>query len=149
MAYRLPDGDAVSSFDIVVNPLQLAEIQKALDRIEPKANNQAVLYGEKEAAKFLKPLVRAAAPLGKTGNLRKGASYGKAKRDKPGYFVRFKRPPAYHRHLVIQGTGMRQTRKGANRGRMPANPFVAEVADQYGNQALDIAITAISAKLEL
>lgn len=35
-----------------------------------------------------------------------------------------RRPRGAHRHLVEYGTKSRRTRSGANRGRMPANPFM-------------------------
>lgn len=40
------------------------------------------------------------------------------------------RSRAYHAHLVEFGTRRRKTRKGANRGVMPAHPFVRPAFDQ-------------------
>jgi hypothetical protein len=114
--------------------------------MDAKANNKAILAGERKAAAYLKPLVKAAAPKGKTGLLRKSVSQFTAKRQRPGAGVRVK---ARHRHLVIRGTRKRATKSGANRGVMPANPFVANVADQHGDHAADIAIEAIAKALDL
>lgn len=102
--------------------------------------------GAQAAAKFLKPLVKAAAPK-RTGRLRKSVKIGPAERDKPGYVVRVAAP---HRHLVIQGTKDRFT-KGSHafRGHMTANPFVAATADKYGDEAVRRAADAIAKALGL
>lgn len=137
-------------------------VNRALDKLDFKKANSAIVAGERAGAKFLKPLVKAAAPIaprartykGKTirpGALKRSVAQFTAKRgDKPGAGVRLRGKVAPERSVVVPGSrGPRSTSKGANRGVMPSNPFVAEVADQHGNQALDIALNAIAAKLEL
>ena len=105
--------------------------------------------------RLLKAGLKRATPVGgpkdkHRGNLRSSLSLGKAKRDKPGYFVRFKRPKGAHRHLVIQGTAERFTKKThASRGRMTPNPFVARVADTEGDAAMEVAMQEIARALDL
>jgi hypothetical protein len=138
----------VSDFDISVDSRL---VEQALAKMDAKANNKAILKGERAAAKFLKPLVKKAAPVGPksdghSGSLRRSVAQFTAKRQKPGAGIRVK---ARHRHLVIRGTRKRATKSGANRGVMPANPFVANVAEQHGDHAADIAIEAIAKALDL
>ena len=138
----------MSDFDIQIDT---RAVDAALAKIDVKANNKAILKGERAAAKFLKPLVKKAAPVGPksdghSGSLRRSVAQFTAKRQKPGAGIRVK---ARHRHLVVRGTRKRSTKSGANRGVMPANPFVAQVADQHGDAAMNIAIRAISEDLDL
>lgn len=70
--------------------------------------------------------MKAVAPVGPTGNLKASV---RAKYFEGGLAstVVPRRPKGSHRHIVAYGTRQRRTRKGANRGIMPANPVMANV----------------------
>lgn len=131
------------SFQIRVDS---AEVTEALDELDGKATAKVLQRATKKAATFLAQRARPKAPVGKTRRLRKSITARAAKRDKPGSFVTARAP---HRHLVQQGTADRFTRSGAFRGRMTPNPFIAETADQYDDQALRIAEAEIEKSLDL
>lgn len=133
-------------------------VQAALDKLDPKGRKSAVLTGERAAAKFLKGKVKAAVPP-QMKRMVRAVYQGTAKRDKPGAFVAIRggkkgaaaaKNRAFYRHWVIGGTNERMTKGShANRGRMTANPIIARVADANGNQAIDIAMDAITKALNL
>ena len=124
-----------------------AEVTAALDELGGPDSKRALQKATKKAGTFLAQRARPNAPKGKTGRLRKSVTSRAAKRDKPGSYVTARAP---HRHLVQLGTADRFT-KGSHafRGRMTANPFIARTADQYGDQALNIAEAELSRQLDL
>lgn len=127
------------------------EVTKALDQLDPKSTKKVIQSATRAAGKFLKPKLKAAAPKGKTGNMRKkvGARTKKSKRD-PGSYYTVVTTFSRHRHLVIEGTKDRYT-KGTHafRGRMTPNPWIDPVEDQYGDAAVDLAKRELIRKLNL
>ena len=121
------------------------EVLDALDRLDPRGSKRALQKATKKAGTFLARKARPEAPR-KSGRLRKSVTTRAAKRDKPGSYVTARAP---HRHLVQLGTRDRFNKSGAFRGRMPANPFIARTADNWGDQALDEARDDIVKALEL
>ena len=105
----------------------IPQLEAALDGLggfqAQAIREKAILTG---ARALVRPM-RAEAPLGPTGNLRRKVGARKARVGKYG-----QRDPtvvlvgsvAPHRHLVIRGTAPRFTKAGAARGVMPSNPFV-------------------------
>lgn len=101
---------------------------------------------------------QAAAPRGKTGNLRKGIvakSSGKARLQKLGSVARavvIGKAPARHFHLVNLGTRPRmgKTKRGtpANRGVMPANPFFSRAVQPIMAQAQASLNTELAAEVQ-
>lgn len=69
-----------------------------------------------------------------------------ARRDKPGSVVstRHRLSPIFQK-----GTVDRFTKSGAYRGRIQANPFIARTADQWGDEAHDVAVREIAKTLDL
>lgn len=125
------------------------EVTEALDKLDRKATGEALKGAIRKSGQFLKPKMKAAAPKGPTGKLRKEVRYKvKRSRREAGYFAVI-RSFAPHHHLVVQGTQPRHTKAGAYRGRMPANPYVDRVADQYEQQAIAIAEEELARRLEL
>ena len=116
------------------------EVTRALDQLDKKQTKGAITKALTAAAKFLKPKVKAAAPKGPTGNLRRQVRYKRVRRPRTADAGIVVTSFARHRHLVLQGTRDRFT-KGSHafRGRMPANPFVDRVADANENAAIRIA----------
>lgn len=133
-------------------------VMAALEKLSAGPRKRAEQKGTQAAAKFLKPAVKAEAPIGTgplsprstsnpRGALRKSVKIAPAKRDKPGYTVRVANGK---RHIIIRGTNPRTTKSThANRGVMPGNDFVTRVADAKGDEALAIALETISKALGL
>jgi hypothetical protein len=111
---------------VTVNVTGLPELEAALDRLSgfqaQAIREKAILTG---ARALVRPM-RAEAPLGPTGNLRKrvGAKKGRIQGSGRDPSIVVVGSVAPHRHLVIRGTKPRFTRAGAYRGIMPSNPFV-------------------------
>lgn len=141
-----PDGDAVS-LEIRVDA---DEVTRALDKLDKRQSVKAIKAAVKAGGKYLKPKVKAAAPVGPTGNLRKkvGSRVKKSRKDANSYYS-VTTSFARHRHLVIQGTKDRFTRSGAFRGRMPANDFVGRVADANEDAAIRAAQAELLRQLDL
>jgi HK97 gp10 family phage protein len=125
------------------------EVTRALDNLDSKQSANAIKAAVRKAGQFLKPKVKAEAPKGPTGNLRKKVgSRVKRSRQRDGYYAAV-RSFARHHHLVVQGTGDRFTKSGAFRGRMPANPYIDRAADAWENQAIDVAEQELARQLDL
>lgn len=126
------------------------EVTRALDELDKRQTKTALNKALTAAAKFLKPLVKAAAPKGPTGNLRRQVRYKRVRRPKTADVGTVVTSFARHRHLVLQGTRDRFT-KGSHafRGRMPANPFIDRVANRYEEQAIRIAEAELIRQLDL
>ena len=125
------------------------EVTRALDNLDSRQSTNALKGAIRKAAQFLKPKVKAEAPKGPTGNLRKKVGYRtKRSRERDGYYAAI-RSFAPHHHLVVQGTGDRFTKSGAFRGRMPANPYIDRAADAWENQAISIAEQELARQLDL
>ena len=125
------------------------EVIAALDELDRKASRGSIQKALAAVGKFLKPKVKAAAPKGPTGNLRRQVRYKRVRgqADQIGGVV--VRSFARHAHLVSLGTGARFTRNGAFRGSMPSNPYVSRVADQNEEAALRIAEAELARQLDL
>jgi hypothetical protein len=133
-------------------------VMVALGKLSAGPRKRAEQKGTQVAAKFLKPKVKAEAPVGTgplssrsksmaKGAVRKSVKIAPAKRDKPGYTVRVTNGL---RHVIIRGSNQRFTKKThANRGVMPGNDFVTRAADANEEQALDLALAAITKELGL
>jgi hypothetical protein len=112
---------------VTVDVKGLPELERALGRMSgfqaQAIREKAILAG---ARGLVRPM-RAMAPQGPTGNLRRQVGARKARnvggsgRDPQTVVVGSVAP---HRHLVIRGTKPRYTKAGAFRGVMPSNPFV-------------------------
>ncbi len=100
---------------VTITGLDKAQIK--LDRYHGPQLDRALGKATFAAARILVGPMKAAAPLGRTGALRKSVKATRAqRRDKPGAIVG---PRMWYRHFVIGGT---------RRGVKP-NPFVSRTAD--------------------
>lgn len=96
---------------------------------------QQILELVRETAKDVQKEGKARAPVSKRPKSR--GKPGDLKRSiRPKYFdggfsatVVPRKPKGAHRHLVEYGTQKRATRAGANRGKMPAKPFMSPAED--------------------
>ena len=87
----------------------------------------------KETAMDVRKRAKAAAPVGKTsknpGSLKRSIGYKKVNKGSTNlaYTVTPRAAKGgWHKAIVMNGTGQRRNKKGANRGRMPANDFQAK-----------------------
>lgn len=111
------------------------------------------------SAKFLKPKAQANAPR-RTGKLRRSISATQAKRERPAAIVKARPKVAWYRHFVIKGTKPHRIRFPDQKARgvpksegniehpgAKANPFIDRTSDQYGRQALEVAMDTIRKEL--
>ncbi len=87
-----------------VQILGIAEVQRALDRIDDAGEKKVLQAAVTAGAKAIKPYVVAAAPRGATGKLKRSISARQAKRDRPAAVVSARPKVAFYRHMVIGGT---------------------------------------------
>ena len=140
-------------FWIEVDKGDLRDIQALLDTMGPKDSKRFMAKATAEGAKYLKPKVVAATPLGPGHfgiHLKKRVSAGAAKKEKPAGIVKYR---AGYTHMVMGGTRAHRIRfpdqKAAGvpkeQGNIlhpgaKANPIIDKVADQHGGEALDRSI---------
>lgn len=126
------------------------EVTAALDELDRKASRKVIQGGIRKAMQYLKPPMKAEAPRGPTGNLRKKVGYRvRRSRKGTGDYYGVVRSFARHHHLVVAGTKERFTKSGAFRGVMPTNDYVSRVADRSEDTALSIAENEIARQLGL
>lgn len=126
------------------------EVEKALDKLDAKQSAAALKKAVAAGTKYLKPRVKAEAPKGKTGTLRKKVGTRTRKsRQHAGAYYSVVRSFAPHHHLVVAGSRDRYTRAGAYRGRMPTNDYVGRVANAHETQALNAAEAELARQLDL
>jgi hypothetical protein len=138
----------------------LPELQRELDKMAPGPLKKTLQKGTTAGGKYLKPKVKAAAPRGKTGKLRKSISARTAKRDRPATIISARPKIAFYRHMVIGGTKPHRIRfpdqkaagvsKSDGNIRHPgakANPFIRRAAEQHDDAAVAVAIRTITAEL--
>ena len=117
----------------------------ALDNLADRDAKKSMQKATKVAGNFLAQRARPNAPK-HPRRMRSLTRARAAKRDKPGAVVstRHRLSPIFQ-----QGTVPRFTKSGAYRGRIVANPFIARTADQYGDEALNVAERELSRLLEV
>lgn len=122
-------------------------MQEALDRLDPKQANKTIGKATAEAAKkVLKPAVIAET---KWRHAKRGVRAGAAKRDKPAGIVKYDAKRVPDRHWMLNGTAVRRTKSGANRGRMIGDPIISRVADAKDDQATDMVADYLTKALDL
>lgn len=121
------------------------EVVQALDDLADRDAKRTMQKATKQAGNFLAGKARAEAPK-RPRKMRSSTRARAAKRDRPGSVV-----SARHRLSPIfqHGTRDRFTKSGAFRGRIQANPFISRTADQWGDEALDVAEREIAKALDL
>lgn len=125
------------------------EVTRALDNLDKRQSAKAMKAAVRAGGKYLKPKMKADAPVGPTGNLRKKVGSRVKKGRKSGDYFAAVRSFSRHHHLVVMGTRDRFTKSGAFRGRMPANDFVARVADAHEEGAIHAAQEELLRQLDL
>lgn len=144
----------------------IEDVQDALGKLDAKQSKAMLQKSASAGAKVLKGTVKAAAPVGATGNLRRSIRSGQTKRHRPAARVYVVKRVAFYRHMVVGGTKAHGPRT-ANwlifrpagsahnvwarrvRGTKP-RPFFAEGFDagrSAANQAIDKVVDQYLAKL--
>ena len=118
-----------------LNTTGIRELDRVLDKLEPKLRNQALRKATREVAKVSQSLAKQDAPH-ETGQLEQSLKVRTAKkkdlsralntsyrslRTIVGHTV--ETGEAFYAVMVEFGTRQRRTRSGANRGRIPANTY--------------------------
>lgn len=113
---------------IVVKQIDRENIQYLVDNLEDFEKDKAIKSGLRSAVNVFR--VKGRANLrsrllrhGKQTNHLMNSFTNRVKRNKLGALAGFDRPGGNHAHLVDEGTKVRRTKSGANRGIMPANRF--------------------------
>lgn len=113
---------------IVVKQIDRENIQYLVDNLEDFEKDKAIKSGLRSAVNVFR--VKGRANLrsrllrhGKQTNHLMNSFTNRVKRNKLGALAGFDRPGGNHAHLVDEGTKVRTTKSGANRGIMPANRF--------------------------
>ncbi|WP_078382336.1 HK97-gp10 family putative phage morphogenesis protein [Sutcliffiella halmapala] len=101
---------AINMFDMQLKKDLIATVKETAQAVSKDAKARA-------------PVSNKPKKVGKSGDLKRSI--------RPKYFeqglsatVAPRRPKGAHRHLVEYGTVRRSNKKGANRGKMPSNPFM-------------------------
>jgi HK97 gp10 family phage protein len=130
------------------------ELEWMLDQL-PKAISKTVLKNAlKKAAEPIRAAAEANAPVGPTGNLKRGMiistelkSHKVRAKKSVLVFVGADAVIAPHAHLVEFGTAPRYQENGKYVGQMPANPFFRNAWDATKHQALQIFIKEMETEL--
>lgn len=143
------------SGNVTIEVRGMQDVLKALDKLDPKAGKKLMQKATAEGAKkVLKPKVKSESPW---PSMKRAVRAGAAKKDKPAGIVKYDPKRAFYRHMLIGGTKAHSTKarrsggiqafddggtKKFSRGHevrgIKANPVITRVADQYGDQALDV-----------
>jgi HK97 gp10 family phage protein len=109
-------------------------LEKKLDAMELTARTSLLGRAINTVAKSFKAGLKAATPVGPTGNLQKSITHKTARYSGSGIAIGFIGPNWWnkgrHGHLVEAGTKARFNKAGASRGIMPAAPFLQPWFDQ-------------------
>ena len=108
-----------------------------LNRLRGAVRSRMVLRVMEKAGSILLGPMKAAAPVGRTGNLRRSITMMVRSMNGAGVqsiLVGPAWPLGAHGHLVEHGTKDRYSRGGAYRGRMPANPFIRRTYDAHKDE---------------
>jgi len=148
-------GARSSGLWVEVDKRDLEDIFALLEAMEPKDRKKFMQKATREGAKFLKPKVIAATPLGPGHfgvHAKKRVSFGAAKREKPAAIVKYR---IGYTHMILDGTSQHEIKPNKKKairfmvGGAPVftsrvkhpgakgNPVIDKVADQYGDEALD------------
>jgi len=145
------------------------EVELALDKLDAKTNKRTIGKALAKGAKFLKPKVKAATPTGPGHfgyHLKNRVSAGAAKKNKPAAIVKYR---SSREHFLISGTkghstkpkrsgkavqawssgGVQHFSRGHQVTGAKADPIISRVANQYGDEAVDVAERELARSLGL
>lgn len=130
------------------------ELQRAFKTLEKKAKRSIGRKGIVAGSTPMMKRVRALAPVGETGNLKKSIGrklkrFGGVDVAIIGPRIKLGEASGQHAYIVEYGTKERFTKKGASRGVMPARPFMRPAFAQMKRVSARKAETAIRKAVEM
>lgn len=138
---------------IQVKQIDRESIQYLVNHLEDFEKDKAIRSGLKDAVNVFK--VKGRANLrsrllrhGKQTNHLMNSFTNRVKRNKLGALSGFDRPGGNHSHLVDMGTKVRRTKKGENRGIMPANHFWNDAKVSEEGKAMDALYLGVQKAVE-
>lgn len=130
----------------------LADLRKKLRGLPPKVSRKIVPKAFRKGAGIMKAAAKAEAPeSGRTGKetLKRRIVFRSIRHKRQGEVVAFVvRSKAPHSHLIQLGTDRRRTKKGANRGRITPNDFMARAFQKTVNKVTRVIETEIKIGIE-
>ncbi len=115
--------------EVAVSIEGIDELNETLDKVIKSVGPDVVEPLFMEGAKTIQAAVKAAAPKGPTGNLKKGIKVKHLEKIGNNPRSAMVKSTAPHDHLVEFGTKPRRTKKGKYTGAMSANPFFRPAVD--------------------
>lgn len=122
------------------------ELIAKLQNLSKKGAKAALRKGTRVGATMILKAARAAAPVGPTGNYKKGIKL--KPRQKANVVSTWVRATAPHSSLLEFGTKDRHTKAGKYTGRGPALHVMKKVADATGQRALDTTVKHVAVLIE-
>jgi|SRR6185503_11906480 Bacteriophage HK97-gp10, putative tail-component len=134
-----------------VKILGMKEIQEAFRGLPRQFTDKLMQKANVNAARPLVDRIHRLAPVGLTGNLAESIGIVKSGSKNQGRLGEISVGPrrkggfkGYAAHLPEYGTKPRRTRRGANRGVMPARPYERPAFDQTKNEVMEREKTELS-----
>lgn len=132
------------------------ELVRKLKKLDTRSGRKVLRKGTRAASTPIQKAIRAATPVGPTGNLKKSIGrkfkfYRASTTDVSIIGPRIgtkKQFRGFIGWIVEFGTKLRSTKAGKSTGRMPANPFAKKAAESVFAQAGQKAVVALKAALE-
>lgn len=130
----------------------IAKLRKSLDGLTGQLNDKLFLKINKKGAEPLVHRMHRLAPVGETGHLAESIGTVSAKSEGLGAIETGPRRRGGYKgfagHLMEFGTKIRQTKGGANRGKVTARPFVRPAWEDTNKQVLGIIEKNLSNEVE-
>lgn len=128
---------------IEIRQIDRENIQYLVSELEDFEKDKAIRSGLRNAVNVFK--IKGRSNLrsrilrhGKQTNHLMNSFTNRVKRNKLGALSGFDRPGGNHSHLVDMGTKVRKTKRGANRGVMPANHFWTDARISEEGKAMNV-----------
>lgn len=135
----------------------VADLDKVLQELAKTTAKRTARKAMEDALSPVEDAAREMAPVGPTGNLRRGVTISHrltrsqargAERDGPDVVNMYVGSDAPHAHLVEFGTGPRHHKSGKFVGAMPPNPWMRPAWDGNRDAVLDGLAAALRAQIE-
>ena len=126
-----------AGMNMEIDPASMRELRRQFSSLSDKMQAKALLGIFRKAAAPIRKAIRAGAPVGPTGNLRKAVAVRtKATKTYVSAVIGFKRPEGSHVHLVELGHG------GPHPA--PPHPFIRQSFNRGKAAALSVATASMA-----
>ena len=140
---------AQSDLTMTMAPEDVRKLNEKLNQLGSVVREGIVQRGLREGANIILKETKSSIEshgFVKTGKLLSSATIKTRKKDGKVY-IGFKRPAGAAAHLLDKGTAVRQTRTGANRGRIVASNFHTDAVRRKKDEAMQVLYRSIEASL--